>query len=152
MYYTFLRLGYTKEFTEASKNNWGLDGLILAKAVVEATAKADEKVENRISYEWFEAYRDAFQEIIYRESPILKENNPPEKTFSREDSENQTSQEKEQQAIESEKQQKQVNTKNLQVKSFKKIFLENTLLSQEYFQNKGLKQVLFLKLLNEFLT
>jgi len=73
MYETYLRLGYDKEFVKASVNNWGLDGLTIASAVVEATKLADEKTENRISTEWFQAYRDAFQEIIKQLSPMFTE-------------------------------------------------------------------------------
>lgn len=71
MYETYLRLGYSKEFVEKSKNNWGLDGLTLAKAIVKATEKADKATKNRISKEWFEAYKNALQEIIYSESLLL---------------------------------------------------------------------------------
>ena len=73
MYDTYLRLGYDKEFVEASANNWGLDGLTIARAVVEATKLADEETENRISTKWFQAYRDAFQEVIKQLSPMFTE-------------------------------------------------------------------------------
>jgi len=73
VYEAYIRLGYSEDFVRASANNWGLGGLELAEAVVLATQEADSVVENRISMEWFLAYREAFERIVREMSPILSE-------------------------------------------------------------------------------
>lgn len=151
MYKAYLHFGYKEEFVLASKNNWGLDGFTIAKAIVKATEQADKVTKNRLSKEWFNAYRDALQEIIYKNSPVLNnvensENLTIEEKKNLKDSKH-VSKSHKTESVES----SQSTPKVFEEKVLKKKVGNYNFLSETNPQNEQLKEVVFLKLLNNFL-